>query len=244
MALSNRPVFFVRARKQGRADPQIFGSLLEVLDQAGCELDRSFRDDEQGGGSPFRANKHAGLIVLGDSVGDADRGFAEEYEWIKAAHSRAKPILGICHGCQVLALALEVTARLYRHKQNIDEGLTELALTELGKADPIMLALDGCRVAQWHQNMFTLVQDRFTLNDMSTTEVVALAHSSNTRYPHCESFRVGRHTYGVQFHPEVTADLLRSEKWLTNPEPLDELVRAENAGHRVLRAWIDLVLGR
>jgi len=68
-------------------------------------------------------------------------------------------------------------------------------------------------VAQWHS-------DTFALPDGATL----LATSPACRH---QAFRFGAHAYGLQFHPEVTADMVA--EWAEVPEYADAMRRMSNA---------------
>lgn len=118
---------------------------------------------------------------------------------LMAGYTQAdKPVLGICLGSQVLA-------RAYGARNHIgtapEFGWTDVALTDCGRADPVLGVLpDRFPVFQWHSDTFTL-----------PVGAVHLAHSATATH---QAFRIGRATYGTQFHFEasraVVADWLHS----------------------------------
>jgi GMP synthase (glutamine-hydrolysing) len=121
---------------------------------------------------------------------------AEERALLAEAVDRDVPVLGICLGGQLLARALGAPV----HPAPIRElGFVPLRLTEEGRRDPVLSALrDGDRMFQWHVDAFGLPAGAALL---ATGEDV----------PN-QAFRAGRRGWGVQFHPEVSAEEL--DRWL------------------------------
>ena len=99
-----------------------------------------------------------------------------------------KPVLGICLGSQLLA-------RAYGGENHLgtapEFGWVTVGLTDHGRADPVLSVLpDNFPVFQWHTDTFTLPEG-----------AVHLAASEAARH---QAFRIGRATYGTQFHFEAS----------------------------------------
>jgi GMP synthase (glutamine-hydrolysing) len=143
----------------------------------------------------------AGAIVSlgGDMNVDDVEAFpylAAERDSLAEAVRRDVPVLGICLGGQLLARALGAPVT---RSPAPELGFVPLRPTEEGRADPLMSCLqDGDRMFQWHVDTFDLPPGASLL---ATGEVVRN-----------QAFRAGGRAWGVQFHPEVTADEL--EGWL------------------------------
>jgi len=114
-----------------------------------------------------------------------------------------RAVLGICLGSQVLARAYGA--------QNLlggapEFGWCEVRLTPEGQRDPVLCALPASfAIFQWHSDTFTLPEG-----------ATQLARSQTAAQ---QAFRIGRATYGTQFHFEanraVVADWTREFPDLT-----------------------------
>ena len=159
-----------------------------------------------------RLERYRGLIVLGGPMNVEERAtrahLQTEIDVIGAALAAGKPVLGICLGAQLLAHALGGAVR--RHAVS-EIGWYELALTDAGRADPVMAAI-GARapVFQWHSYTFDLPRD--------------VAHLASTDTCRNQAFRHGTNAYGFQFHLEMDQALI--ERWLGLPAYRDDLIAA------------------
>lgn len=154
--------------------------------------------------------EHAGgLIVMGGpmNVDEVDKYpfLKTEVEWIQAALARELPLLGICLGAQLLAKSLG--ARVYPNGVK-EIGWYQLELTAAA-ADDRLLA--GSRpvetVFQWHGDTFELP--------------AGAVHLAQTRLCRHQAFRHGANAYGLQFHVEMTPEMVAD--WLAEPENRCEL---------------------
>ncbi|MGW1341555.1 type 1 glutamine amidotransferase [Kribbella sp. NPDC002412] len=156
---------------------------------------------------PSDISGHAALILLGGGMlpdaDDASPWLKAERELLRAAHDRV-PVLGICLGAQLLAHTFggEVLG-----KHGLPEkGVTELRLLPAAADDPLLAGLPAVvRAVESHQDQITRLP----------ADAVLLM--SSERCPH-QMLRIGQ-SWGVQFHPEVTADRVR--RWA--PERLRSL---------------------
>jgi GMP synthase (glutamine-hydrolysing) len=159
--------------------------------------------------SQFHPRQFGGLIVMGGpmNVDETDRYpfLADEVQWIRQAIAADLPVLGVCLGSQLLAKALG--ARVYPNRVK-EIGWYQIELTNDGQGD---LLFHTCQptetVFQWHGDTFDL-----------PAETVQLARS-----PQCENqaFRYSRGVYGLQFHLEVTLEIISD--WLGEPGNCGEL---------------------
>lgn len=154
-------------------------------------------------------DRYRGLVVLGGPMNVEDQvhrpHLIVEMHAIEQALRQGKPVLGICLGAQLLAHVLGAPVR--RHERP-EIGWYDLALTEAGAADAVLGALGpAATVFQWHGRSFALPD--------------GAVHLARTESCEQQAFRWGESAYGLQFHPEVDAPLVR--RWLANPAYAQEL---------------------
>jgi len=120
----------------------------------------------------------------------------EEDEFLKRALRQSIPLLGICLGSQMLAKVNG--ARVEKARQE-EIGWSEIHLTRDGRCDPLFEGLDEkLAVFQWHEDTFSVPVGGQLL---ATSEVC-----------HNQAIKVGENAYGLQFHVEVTQDII--ESWI------------------------------
>ncbi|AWK85859.1 GMP synthase [Azospirillum thermophilum] len=215
------------------------GLVGEELERAGAGLVTVAADE----GEPIpEMGDFAGLVVLGGPQDAWDDGhgphFGAVMERIRSFTAAERPVMGICLGAQLAARAYG--ARVYRHTAP-ELGVHPVTLTGGAAEDPLLAGLGPeVQVAQWHFDTFDYPDG-----------AVHLAES-----PLCgrQAFRLGRATFGFQFHPEATAEILRG--WATKPDhghappPValdrleqamaDHLPAAEDFARTVTRRWLEL----
>jgi GMP synthase-like glutamine amidotransferase len=177
----------------------------------------------------FHPEQLAGLVVMGGpmNVDETDRYpfLADEVRWIRQALDADLPILGVCLGSQLLAKALGAPVYPNRVKEI---GWYEIELTEAGRGDALF---NGCEptemVFHWHGDTFDL-----------PAGAVQLARGTD-----CENqaFRYGRAAYGLQFHLEVTPEIIVS--WLGEPGNCGELAGLDYIDPEAIRRQIPERLG-
>lgn len=181
----------------------------------------------------------AGAIVSGSSAMVTERlDWSERTaEWLGRAIPGDLPILGICFGHQLIAHALD--GRVARNPNGREIGTVEVLLTEEAESDPLFCGL-GSRI-EVHETHSESVVDL-------PTDAIHLAHS--TLDPH-QAFRIGRVTWGLQFHPEFTAKITRgyleSRRSDIEEEGIDVdalicCVRDSSFGRQILRRFAAIVL--
>jgi GMP synthase-like glutamine amidotransferase len=154
----------------------------------------------------------AGLVFMGGPMcANDDLPFLRrELELIRNAVQLGIPVLGICLGSQLIAKALGVTV----YKSAVPEiGWFEIHLTEAGLSDAVFARIEGpVPVFHWHEDTFELP---------SGAELLATAPACRN-----QAFRLGRNVYGLQFHPEMTPEMI--EDWQQHGAACGESVKAIN----------------
>jgi len=139
----------------------------------------------------------AGAAVTGshDMVTDDARWIHDAKAWICRAVDAGLPLLGICFGHQLMADALGGKAG--DHPDGVEIGTADITLTAEAGADPLLGGLPP--VFKGHVTHFQ------TAHQLPPGAVLL---ATGTHDPH-QSFRVGGHAWGVQFHPEFDAPAIR-----------------------------------
>ncbi len=180
----------------------------------------------------------AGLIFLGGpmSANDDLSYLREEMRIIRDARECGQPTLGICLGAQLIARA--AGAQVYANPAK-EIGWFDLHLTEEGAADPMFAGAQRTEtVFHWHGETFDL-----------PPAAAWLAYSERCRH---QAFRLGASVYGLQFHlevtPEMIADWCRQDANCADlreldspPDPSREAGRLQTLSAAVFGRWCDLL---
>jgi len=190
---------------------------------------------------PASTDGFDGLVVLGgeqSAVDDELHPYLPELaRLMKRFGDEDKAVLGICLGSQLLARAHGGTNLLGKHREF---GWHRVALTDIGKADPVFAAVDGeFPIFEWHSDSFTLPEG-----------AIHLAHNGAVAN---QCFRIGRASYGMQFHFEASRPVVEAWNrdfeatiermlpgWLADYEThaATDGVHADTAGLAIARAWV------
>ena len=168
------------------------GRIAGVLDARGIAL--QYADLYRPGAVLPQTAEFDGLIFMGGpmSVNDPLPYLEWEMRAIGDAVKRGQPVLGICLGSQLIAK--ELGARVYRNSQP-EIGWFDLRLTAEGLADPVFAGLPEVHpMFHWHGETFDLPPG-----------AALLASSARTAH---QAFRFGDRTYGLQYHPEITPEMI------------------------------------
>ena len=143
----------------------------------------------------------------------------EETLLLQGLLDRGVPLLGVCLGAQMIARAAH--AAVYPAPKP-EIGWFDVCLTGAADDDPVLAGLpQRFEAFQWHSYTYDL-----------PAGAVELARS-----PVCtQAYRLGRHVWGVQFHPEVTSEQV--ESWIADPDeppPNADELRATTAER--IEAW-------
>ncbi len=181
------------------------GLKLEIVD---CFAGQWINLDRVG----FRPTDWSGLVVMGGPMNvdqtDEYRYLAAEVDWLRAATSAELPTLGICLGAQLLAKSLGSPVYANRVKEI---GWYEVERMPGAGDDPLFGGGPPREtVFQWHGDTFDLPEG-----------ATWLARGQTCGH---QAFRHGPSAYGLQFHLEMTAEMV--ETWLAAPSMCVELAEA------------------
>jgi GMP synthase (glutamine-hydrolysing) len=151
-----------------------------------------------------------------------------------------KPVLGICLGAQILARGFGAQNLLGAAPEF---GWVQVGLTDAGLADPVFQGLNNSfPIFQWHGDTFTLP--------------AGASHLAQSAAAPQQCFRMGRASYGMQFHFEasraVVADWTRTFPDATERmAPGWAITHAEKAAHdgkladavglQIARNWVAMI---
>jgi GMP synthase (glutamine-hydrolysing) len=175
----------------------------------------------------------SGMIVMGgpQSANDPLPGLAAEIKVISRFLDAQLPVLGICLGAQLIAKALG--ARVYPNASK-EIGWAPVFFTDAAERDPLFSGLPSpTTFFHWHGETFDL-----------PAGAEWLAYSDRCRH---QAFRYGSNVYGVQFHPEITPEMIVD--WSAQPANCGDVdtlegpiepnaVDAAPLARRILDGWL------
>lgn len=220
----------------------VLGQVATALGEVGAEVDvrKAYLGDEL----PGSIDGYDAAVILGGGqnalADDVSPYFPALLDLARDFAENDKAVLGICLGSQLLA-------RAFGGKNQIggarEFGWRPVSLTDEGAADPVLSAAPrDFSIFQWHDDTFSLPPNAVHL---ATGDV-----AKN------QAFRVGRATYGIQFHFEAGLPLVRD--WTTaysdtvaerHPGWLERFEQeaarhapgADAAGLALARAWVKVI---
>lgn len=212
------------------------GRIEPELARRGIGID--YADVYQPGAAAPDPSLYDGLIFMGGpmSVNDGLPYLEQEARWIAQAVEARRPVLGVCLGAQLIAKALG--ARVYPNPVK-EIGWFEIDLTGEAAGDPLFAGV-GPRetVFQWHGETF----------DLPPGARLLASSAACVR----QAFCVGSSTYGMQFHLEVTPEMIAD--WCAQdancgdlrevPAPIDTAHNAARLlvlARQVFGRWCDLL---
>lgn len=142
------------------------------------------------------------LVILGGPMNVYEEARYPFLRWektiVRTAIKAGIPLLGICLGAQLIAAAMG--AEVYRG--NLKEiGWYPISITAEGQLGSLLGYLpEKPTVFQWHGDGFDLPK--------GAQRLASSLHYDN------QAFRIGRYVYGLQFHLEVTAEMI--ERWIAH----------------------------
>jgi GMP synthase-like glutamine amidotransferase len=157
------------------------------------------RELHNGDSIPPDYDNVSGVIAMGgpqsaNDNADTTSWMPDELAYLRGAHERGIPLVGICLGCQMVAVALggEVASM-----EQPEIGFHSVQLSAPGHTDTILSGV------AWDSPQFCHHGEEVTkLPDGA----VGLASS---KYCNVQAFKVGMRTYGFQFHFEADQPMIR-----------------------------------
>ena len=206
----------------------------EWLTEAGLVV--HVRRPYAGDALPRDLRGHAGMVVLGGEMGAYDDAahpwLTEVKDLCRTAVATGTPVLGICLGHQLLAVALGGEVARGPHGQQI--GVLEVGWTPEAYVDPLLApvtALDEAPAVQWNNDVVTRLPDGAT----------ALARTPRGEL---QAARFGSAAWGVQWHPEAGVDIIRPWAVHDRDDAVERGVDVDAyvedvaaAGDRLRRTW-------
>jgi GMP synthase-like glutamine amidotransferase len=168
------------------------GRIASALEACGIGI--VYSDAFRGGDPPADWRSAAGLLFMGGpmSANDDLPFIRQEIALIQAARAEGRPVLGICLGAQLLARALG--ARVYPNPVK-EIGWAPVYWTEVARQDRLFAGIESPEtVLHWHGETFDLPEG---------AELLASSQAC-----HHQAFRAGSNAYGIQFHLEVTPEMI------------------------------------
>ncbi len=174
---------------------------------------------------------HDGLVVLGGEMGANDDA---EHPWlgptkelVRKAVASGAPVLGVCLGHQLAAVALGGVSE--PNPQGTTLGVVPVRLTDAGTSDPLLAGFDGRPAVHYNDDVVT------TLPPGATVLARLLGGMP-------QALRLGERAWGVQFHPETPPAVF--EEWVRAAAPdgpgaaaLDAVAAVEAAADSLREAW-------
>jgi GMP synthase (glutamine-hydrolysing) len=213
-----------------------FGHIRPTLERRGIAIQGV--DLYQNPDQPVAWDSADGLVFMGGpmSANDDLAFLCRELDLITRAVSAGIPMLGVCLGSQLIAKALGATV----YKNSFKEiGWAPLHWTAAAREDALFRDLASPEsVFHWHGETFDLPPG-----------AAWLAYSNSCRH---QAFRAGANVYGLQFHLEVTPEMIAD--WLSEdlnaadirevPSPIDPHAHAAHLAELaglVFSRWADLL---
>lgn len=190
---------------------------------------------------------YSGLIVLGGTMNACeDETFPhlrQVVDFIQQFAEANLPILGICLGAQLIARSFG--SRVYSNPTP-ELGFTPVYPVKTRDDDPILCHCpENLHMMQWHFDTFDLPQE---------AELLMSSQTCRNQF-----YRIQSNIYGVQFHLEVTPEIVRSwlafqtpwirEHYPSLPQDLETQIKrfwlqSAQFAERIAQVWLSEVSGQ
>jgi GMP synthase (glutamine-hydrolysing) len=158
-------------------------------------------------------------------------------QWLAAAQAAGVPILGICYGHQLLAHA--VGGEVADNPEGPEYGTVEATLERPSQEDSLLRGLP-IRLAVQASHSQSVIK-------LPKTAV----HLAHTEKDPNHAFRIGERAWGIQFHPEFDADIMREyiaasrrllEKSGQDPEAMHWAVQNTDISSAILQRFVRITV--
>lgn len=180
------------------------GLLEGALVEKGWVLDIRCMD-RPGASLPKSLGNYDAFVILGGPMGAYEDEIypylLQVQELIREAVTIRLPTLGICLGAQLIARALGATVKPNSVKEI---GWYRVGLTPAGRLAPLFAGMPPeLLVFQWHADAFALPKGALLLAEGDSCLNQAFVYGSHVS---------GGYAWGLQFHPEVSPEII--EEWV------------------------------
>lgn len=144
-----------------------------------------------------RIEGYDGMVITGSprSLVTPEPWMDDAAAFVRDAAAAGVPVLGVCFGHQLVGYAWG--GRVRQNPNGWEVGTVDVELTDEGARDPLFAELPRrLRVIQSHQD------------EVGTLGAETRLLSTSAHTPH-QAIAVGAHVRGVQFHPEMSAPIIR-----------------------------------
>ncbi len=161
--------------------------------------DHAFKLDirrlDQGDSVPIDFDDVDGVISLGGAanVDDKHAWLEKEREYLRGAHERGLPVVGVCLGAQLVAEALGGTVEKAAQRE---AGFVDVDLLPVAHTDTILTGI------AWKSPQFSLHRYEVTKLPVGGVQLAKSQNCAN------QAFRVGMRTYGFQYHFEADRPMM------------------------------------